>query len=326
MQPSRRRLLQLTASSIAFPSICRVAGAQAAWPSRPVRIVIGYPPGGTSDIVARMIGQWLSERLGQPFIIENRTGAGTNIATEAVVNSAPDGHTLLYVTTANAMNTTLYDKLTFNFIRDIVPVASLVRIPLVMVVHPSFPAKTVPEFIAYAKSNPGKVTMASAGIGGPQHIAGELFKMLTSVDMLHVPYRGSGPALTDLITDRVNVMFDTLPTSLEFIKTEKLRPLAVTTIDRVDVLPHVPPVSDVLPGFEASAWTGIGAPKGTPADIVNRLNAEINEALASPKIRSALAGLSFAVFTGTPAQFGAHIAIETEKWGKGVKFSGVKAE
>jgi tripartite-type tricarboxylate transporter receptor subunit TctC len=325
MKLLRRRFLQLAAGAAALPPASRFAWAQT-YPTRPVHIVIGYPAGGAADILARLMGQWLSERLGQPFIIENRPGAGTNIATEAVAKAPPDGYTLLLVTTANAMNATLYDKLNFNFIRDIAPVASIVRVPQVMEVNPSVPAKTVPEFIVYAKANPGKLNMASAGSGGPQHVAGELFKMMTGVDMLHVPYRGSGPALNDLISDRVQVMFDTLPSSIEFIKVGKLRPLAVTTPMRLEVLPDVPTVGDFLPGYEASAWQGVGAPKNTPADIVEKLNTEINAALADPKMKARLADLSCLVLAGSPAEFGKVIAEETDKWAKVVKFAGIKPD
>jgi tripartite-type tricarboxylate transporter receptor subunit TctC len=325
MKLLRRRFLQLAAGAAALPPASRFAWAQT-YPTRPVHIVIGYPAGGAADILARLMGQWLSERLGQPFIIENRPGAGTNIATEAVAKAPPDGYTLLLVTTANAMNATLYDKLNFNFIRDIAPVASIVRVPQVMEVNPSVPAKTVPEFIVYAKANPGKLNMASAGSGGPQHVAGELFKMMTGVDMLHVPYRGSGPALNDLISDRVQVMFDTLPSSIEFIKVGKLRPLAVTTPMRLEVLPDVPTVGDFLPGYEASAWQGVGAPKNTPADIVEKLNTEINAALADPKMKARLADLSCLVLAGSPAEFEKLIAEETDKWAKVVKFAGIKPD
>jgi tripartite-type tricarboxylate transporter receptor subunit TctC len=325
MKVPRRHFLRLAAGAAAAPAVVRIAAAQA-YPSRPVHIVVGYPAGGASDVLARVIGQWLSDRLGQPFIIDNRPGAGTNIATEAVAKSPPDGYTLLFITTANAMNATLYDRLNFNFIRDIAPAASLAFVPMVMEVNPSVPARSVPEFIAYAKANPDKIIMASAGNGGPQHVAGELFKMMTGVKMLHVPYRGSGPALTDLITDRVHVMFDLLPTSLEFIRAGRLVPLAVTTTARLEALPQVPPLADFLPGYEASAWQGLGAPRDTPPEIIEKLNTEANKGLADPKIRSTLVSMSNTAFAGTPAQFAKHIADETEKWAKVVKFASVKGE
>jgi tripartite-type tricarboxylate transporter receptor subunit TctC len=278
------------------------------------------------DIAARLIGQWLSERLSQQFIIENRPGAGTNIGTEAVVRAPADGHTLLVVSVANTVNATLYERLSFNFIRDITPVGGLIRGPLVMEVHPSVPAKTVPEFIAYAKANPGKISIAVGGNGGPPHLSGELFKMMTGIDMVHVPYRGGAPALTDLVGGQVHVMFDNLSTSLEFIKAGKVRPLALTSAARLEVLPELPTLSEFLPGFEVGSWFGIGAPKATPVDIVDKLNKEINAGLADPKMKAQIADLSSVPLPMTPVEFGKLIDGETEKWGKVVKFAGMKPE
>jgi tripartite-type tricarboxylate transporter receptor subunit TctC len=325
MRIPRRKFLRLAASTVAMPAVARVALAES-YPSRPVHLIIGYTPGGSADMTARFTGQWLSERLGQQFIIESRPGAGTNLATEAVVNAPPDGYTLLLVAPANAINATLYAKLNFDFMRDIVPVAGLIRFPDVMEVNPSVPAKTVPEFIAYAKANPGKLNMASSGLGSTIHVAGELFKMMAGVDMVHVPYRGGAPALVDMISGRDQVMFDNLPTSIEFIKAGKLRPLAVTTAARSEVFPDLPTVGDFVPGYEASAWYGIGAPKGTPAEIVTRLNKEINASLAEPKAKAQLAELGASLLMGSPADFGKLVADETEKWGKVIKFAGIKAE
>ena len=296
------------------------------YPTRPVRLIIGYPPGGSADITARLLGQWLSERLGQPFVIESRPGASTNIATEAVVRAPPDGYTLLLVAPANAINATLYEKLNFNFISDIAPVAGIIRFPNVMVVNPSVPAKTVPEFIAYAKANPGRLNMASSGNGSTIHVSGELFKMMTGVNMIHVPYRGGAPALTDMISGQVQVMFDNVPTSIEFIRAGKLRALAVTTATRSEVLPDLPTVADFVPGYEASAWYGVGVPKGTPDDIIDKLNKEINAILAEPKAKARLADLGASLLAGSPADFGKLVADETEKWGKVVKFSGAKPD
>jgi tripartite-type tricarboxylate transporter receptor subunit TctC len=321
----RRRFLHLAARAAALPALPRIAWAQT-YPTRPVHLIVGTVAGATPDIDARIIGQWLSERLGQPFVIENRPGAGTNIATELVVRARPDGHALLLITTANAINATLYDNLNFNFIRDIAPVASLVRTPLVMEVNPLVPAKTVPEFIAYANANPGKINMASAGNGTPQHVSGELFKMMAGVKLLHVPYRSTGPALVDLLGGQVQVMFDTVPASIEFIRAGKLRPLAVTTATRLEVLPGVPAVGEFVPGYEASAWQGIGAPKSTPAEIIERLNTHINAGLADPKMKARLADLGAIPIPMTPADFGKLIADETEKWGKAVQFSGAKPD
>jgi tripartite-type tricarboxylate transporter receptor subunit TctC len=296
------------------------------YPTRPVRLIIGYPPGGSADITARLLGQWLSERLGQPFVIESRPGASTNIATEAVARAPPDGYTLLLVAPANAINATLYEKLNFNFISDIAPVAGIIRFPNVMVVNPLVPAKTVPEFIAYAKANPGRLNMASSGNGSTIHVSGELFKMMTGVNMVHVPYRGGAPALTDMISGQVQVMFDNVPTSIEFIRAGKLRALAVTTATRSEVLPDLPTVADFVPGYEASAWYGVGVPKGTPDDIIDKLNKEINAILAEPKPKARLADLGASLLAGSSADFGKLVADETEKWGKVVKFSGAKPD
>ncbi len=291
-----------------------------------VRLIVGFAPGGTTDITARLIGQWLSERLGQQFLIENRTGAATNIATEAVVRAPADGYTLLLVTASNAINATLYDKLGFNFIRDIAPVAGIIRYPLVMQVNPSFPAKTVPEFISHAKSNPGKVSYGSGGIGTSIHVASELFKMMAGIDMIHVPYRGGAPAMTDLMGGQIQVVFNPVPESMEHIKAGKLRPLAVTGATRSEALPDVPTVGDFVPGFEASALQGIGAPKDTPAEIVEKLNKEINAGLADPKLKARFADLGATVFVVSPADFGKFVADETEKWAEVIKFAGAKAE
>jgi tripartite-type tricarboxylate transporter receptor subunit TctC len=323
MKIPRRRFLHLAAGAAAFPAYSRIARAQA-YPSRPVRIVVGFPPGGGGDIVARLTGQWLSERIGQPFIIENRPGAGSNIATEAVVRAAPDGYTLLLATTPNAVNATLYEKLPFNFIRDIAPIASISRVPLVMVVNASFPAKTVPEFIAYAKANPGKINMASAGNGVTDHMSGELFKMMTSVNMLHVPYRGAAPALTDLLGGQVQVSFASMPAAIQYITAGKLRALAVTTATRSEVLPEVPTVGEFVAGYEASVWYGVGAPKNTPAEIIGKLNKEMNAALADPRIKPRFADLGGIPMPMTPTDFGKLIADETEKWGKVIRTANIK--
>ncbi|HEY2227925.1 MAG TPA: tripartite tricarboxylate transporter substrate binding protein [Xanthobacteraceae bacterium] len=296
------------------------------YPTRPVHVVVGYPAGGTVDILARLLGQYLSERFGQQFIIDNRSGAGNNIGTEVVVTAPADGYTLLLVNPANGINATLYEKLPFNFIRDIAPVAGIVRVPNVMEVNPAVPAKSVTEFITYAKANPGKVNMASSGNGTSIHVSGELFKMMTGVDMLHVPYRGSAPALTDLMGGQVQVLFDNMPSSIEYLKAGKLRPLAVTTAARSDALPGVPTVAETVPGYEASAWFGLGAPKGTPAEIVDKLNAAVNAGLADPKLKARLADLGGTMLVGTPADFGKLIAEETEKWAKVVKFSGARPD
>jgi tripartite-type tricarboxylate transporter receptor subunit TctC len=296
------------------------------YPTRPVHVIVGYPAGGTTDILARLVGQYLSERLGQQFIIDNRSGAGNNIGTEAVVSAAPDGYTLLLVNPANAINATLYEKLPFNFVRDIVPVAGIIRVPNVMEVNPAVPAKTVAEFIAYTKANPGKVNMASSGNGTSIHVSGELFKMMAHVDMLHVPYRGSAPALTDLMGGQVQVLFDNMPSSIEYLKAGRLRPLAVTTAARSDALPGVPTVAETVPGYEASAWFGLGAPKGTPAEIVDKLNAAVNAGLADPKLKARLADLGGTMLVGPPGDFGRLVVEETEKWAKVVKFSGARPD
>jgi tripartite-type tricarboxylate transporter receptor subunit TctC len=325
MSLPRRRFLQLTAGAAALPLVSRVAGAEA-YPTRPVRIIVGFASGGSQDIIARLLGQSLSERLGQQFIVENRPGGGGNIGAEAVVRAPPDGYTLLLVGSPNMINATLYEKLSFNFIRDIAPVASIDRVPLVMEVNRAFPARSVPEFIAYAKANPGKINMASAGTGTGLHVAGELFKMMAGVDMIHVPYRSAGPALTDLIGGQVQVMFDGLPASIEHVRAGRLRALAVTTATRLEALPYIPTVGDFVPGYEASGVNGVGAPKNTPAQIVDRLNKEINAALAEPKMKAQLADLGLTVLTGSPADFGKLIAEETDKWAQVVKFSGAKPD
>ncbi len=325
MRLNRRQFLHLAAGAAALSGVPRVVRAQA-YPSRPVRIIVGFPAGGAVDITARLIGQWLSERLGQPFVVENRPGAGGNIGTEAVVKAPPDGYTLLQCGPVNTINTTLYDKLNFNFIRDIAPVAGIARVPLVMVVNPSVLARTVPEFINYVKANPGRISMASAGNGTPQHVSGELFKMMAGVDMLHVPYRGSAPALIDLLGGQVQVMIDALPSSIEHIRTGKLRPLAVTTATRSAVLPDLPTLSNFVPGYESSSWYGIGAPKSTPAEIVTTLNKEINAGLADPKIKTRLADLGAIALSGSPADFGKLIAEETEKWHKVIRAANIKVE
>jgi tripartite-type tricarboxylate transporter receptor subunit TctC len=325
MKIARRRFLRLATVAAALPAASRLATAQA-YPARPVRLVVGFPAGGSADIVARLIAQWLSERLGQPFVIENRPGAGSNIGTEAVVRAPPDGYTLLMVSAANVTNASLYDNLNFNFIRDIAPVAFIDRVANVLEVNPSVPANTVPEFIAYAKANPGKINMASGGIGSSQHVAGELFKLMTGVDLVHVPYRGVAPALTDLLGGQVQVLFDTVPASIAHIRAGKLRALAVTTATRSQALPDVPTVGDVVPGYEASSIHGIAAPRGTPVEIIDRLNKEVNAALADPKFEARIADIGGIVQVGSPADFGKIIAEETEKWAKVVRFSGAKAE
>jgi tripartite-type tricarboxylate transporter receptor subunit TctC len=325
----RRRFLRLVLSLggviAALACVSQMAGAQT-YPARSVRLIVGFTPGGPTDILARLMGQWLSERLGQPFVIENRPGAGSNIGTEAAVNAPPDGYTLLVVSTSGAVSATFYDKLNFNLIRDIAPVAGISRVPLVMVVHPSVPAKTVPEFIAYAKENPGKINMASVGNGTTPHMAGELFKMMAGVDMLHVPYRGAAPALTDLIGGRAQVMFEGMPTLVEHIRAGKLRALAVTPATRSPVLPGVPTVSEFLPGYEASVWFGVGAPRNTPADIVETLNREVNAGLADPRLNARLGELGGTALAGAAAEFGKLIAEDTEKWGKVVRAANMRPE
>jgi tripartite-type tricarboxylate transporter receptor subunit TctC len=324
MKLARRRFLQrLAAGAAALSAVARIARAQS-YPARPVRIVVGFAAGGTGDILVRLIGQRLSERLGQTFVVDNRPGGGGNISTEVVVRAPPDGYTLLQVGTSHAINTTLY-KLDFDLIRDIVPVAGIARAHLVMLVHPSFPARTVPEFIAHAKANPGKINMASAGSGSSPRLAGELFKLMTGIDMVHVPYRGGAPAMSDLIAGQVQVMFSNLP-AVEYIRAGKLRALAVTTATRSDELAEVPTVGEFVPGYEASAWYGIGAPKGTPAEIVETLNKETNAALADPMIKARLADFGGRALVGSPADFGRLIVEETEKWAKVVKFANIKVE
>jgi tripartite-type tricarboxylate transporter receptor subunit TctC len=303
----------------------RIARAQA-YPTRPVRLIVPLAAGGATDIVARLMGQWLSERLGQPFVIDNRPGAGGNLGTETVVKARPDGYTILMASTTNAINATLYDKLSFNFIRDIAPVATISRNTLVMAVHPSLPAKTVPEFIAYAKANPRKLNMASPGNGSPNHVSGELFKMMTGVDMVHVPYRSGGPALTDLLGGQMQVMFPAIVSSIEYIRADRLRALAVTAATRSDELPDIPTVAEFVPGYEASNWFGVGAPKATPAEIVEKLNEEINAGLADPKIKARLAELAAMVLAGSPADFGKLIAEDTVNWAKVIKSAGIKPE
>jgi tripartite-type tricarboxylate transporter receptor subunit TctC len=325
MKLPRRQFLHLAAGAAALPALPRVARAQA-YPLRPVRIIVGAAPSGTYDIMARLIGQWLSERLGQQFVIENRPGAGTTIGTEAVVKAPPDGYTLLLVGAAAATSALLYDKLNFNLIRDIAPVAAISREPHILAVNPSVPARTVPEFIAYAKGSPGKISMASGGIGTVGHLSGELFKMMTGVNLVHVPYRGLGPALTDLLGGQVQVTFASTAPSIEHIRAGKLRALAATSATRSEMLPDVPTVAEFVPGYEASTWSGVGAPKGTPAEIIEKLNKEINAALADPKIKARLADLASAPLVGSAADFGKLIADETEKWGTVIRALNIKAE
>jgi tripartite-type tricarboxylate transporter receptor subunit TctC len=324
MKLPRRNFLRLAAGAAALPAASRIAWAQA-YPTRPVRIIVGFAAGGPADILARLMGQWLSERLGQPFVIENRPGGGGNIGTEAVVKAPPDGYTLLLAATATAINATLYEKLNFNFIRDIAPVAAISRYTFVMVVHPSMPTKTVPEFIAYAKANPGKINMASGGIAA-LHVFGELFKMMTGVNLVHVPYRGQAPALADLLAAQVQVMFPAISSTIEYVRSGKLRALAVTTATRSDELPHIPTVAEFVPGYEASSWYGVGAPKATPAEIVEKLNKEINAALADPKLKAKLADLGGDVLVLSTSDFGKLIADETEKWGNVIRALNIKAE
>src|SRR5262245_29471562 len=323
--PHRRQFLHLAAGAAALPAASRVGWAQA-YPSRPVRIIIGFAPGGVVEIVARLIGQGVPEVLGQPFTIESRPGAASNIATEAVVRAPPDGYTLLLVTAANVINTTSYEKLNFNFLRDIAPIASIIRHPFVMLVHPSVPAKSVPAFIAYAKSNPGRLTIASGCLGATTHLAGELFKVMTGVDTVHVPYRGLAASFTDLLGGQVQVTFASVTSSIAYIEAGKLRALAVTGATRSDALPDIPTVAEFVPGYEASIWVGVGAPKATPAEIVDKLNREINAGLAQPKISARLADIGGVLLSGSPAEFGKFLADETEKWAKVIKFVGVKAD
>jgi tripartite-type tricarboxylate transporter receptor subunit TctC len=325
MKLPRRNFLHLAASVAALPAVSRIARAQA-YPSRPVRLIVPLAPGGATDIVARLMGQWLSERLGQPFVIENRPGGGGNIGTEAVVRAPADGYTLLMVGPTQAINATLYEKLNFNFLRDIAPIAGIIVVPNVMVVNPSSPARTVPEFIAYAKANAGRLNFASAGVGSSQHVSGELFKMMTGADMLHVPYRSGGPALTDLLGGQVQVMFPATVASIEYIRAGRLRALAVTTRARWEGLPDIPTVAEFVPGYEASGWVGIGAPKNTPVEIIEKLNREIDVGLADPKLNASLADLGGTVLPGSPSDFDKFIVDETEKWAKVIQFAGIKPE
>jgi len=324
MKLPRRRFLHLAAGAAALPALSRVARAQT-YPTRPVRVIVGFAPGGAPDIVARLLGPTLSERLGQSVYVENRTGAGSNIATEAVVNAEPDGYTLLLVSPPNFVNAALYDKLNYNFIRDIAPVAALIRVPNLMEVHPSVPAKTVPEFVAYAKANPDKLNMASGGIGTSVHMAGELFKMMTGVRMPHVPYRGVGAAYPDLLAGQVQVMFDSTPGSIEFIRSRRLRALGLAALTRSPVLPELPTIAEFVPGYESSALHGVGAPRNMPPEIIERLNREINAALTEPTIRARLVDMGATLLGGTPADFGKLFVGETEKWARVVKFAGIKA-
>jgi tripartite-type tricarboxylate transporter receptor subunit TctC len=321
----RRQFLRLTAVATALPAMARIAIAQT-YPSRPVRLIVGFAPGGGNDIVARLMGRWLQERLGQPFVVDNRPGAGTNIATEAVVRAAPDGHTLLLAGIPNATNATLYRDLKFNFIRDTVPVVGIMRIPNVMLVNPSFPAKSVPELIAYAKANPAKVNMASAGIGSGSHLAGELFKMIAGINLVHVPYRGNGPALTALLGAQVDLLFASPPSSIEYVKTDKLRGLGVTSAKRSEALPDLPTVGDFVPGYEMSAWYGLVAPKGTPAEAIDNINKEVNAGLVDAGMKAGVADEGGIPIGGSAADFGKLIAEETEKWGKVVLAANLKPE
>jgi tripartite-type tricarboxylate transporter receptor subunit TctC len=325
MHFSRRLFLRLAAGIAALSASSRITQAQA-YPSRPVRLIVGLAAGGGQDIVARLMGQWLSDRLGRQFIIENRPGASGNLALEAVASAAPDGYTLALLGVNNASNASLYNKPGFEFLRDIAPVAGIMRVPLVMVVHPSFPATTVPEFIAYAKANPGKINMGSGGNGTSIHVSGELFKLMTGVEMLHVPYRGGALALRDLVGGQIQVMFDTMPECIELVRAGTLRPLAVTTATRSLVLPNLPAIGDFLPGYESSAWYGVGAPRNIPAEIVDMLNQEVNTGLADPKLKARLADLGGTVIAGSPGDFAKFVADDAEKWAKVVKFAGVKAE
>ena len=321
----RRRLLHLAAGAAAWPVLPRMARAQA-YPSRPVRLVVQVPAGGSPDIIARLIAEWLADRLGQPFVVDNRPGASGNIGTEAVVRAPADGYTLLLAMSANAINESVFDNLRFNFMRDTAPVASIARIPLVMEVHPSVPAKTIPEFIAYAKANPGKINMASAGTASPLHVAGELFKMMAGVNLVHVPYRGEAVAMPDLLSGQVQLIFGVVPSALAYIKSGQLRALGVTTSNRLDVLPDVPALEEFLPGYEASGWFGIAAPAATPPEIVGRLNTEINAAIADPKMKERLAVLGCLAFASSPAEFAKFVAADTEKWARVVRAAGIKAQ
>jgi tripartite-type tricarboxylate transporter receptor subunit TctC len=323
--PHRRHFLHLAAGAAVLTTLSQIAHAQS-YPNRPVRLVVGFAPGGGNDITARLMGQWLSERLGQPFVIENRPGAGTNVATEAVVNAVPDGYTILFVAPSAAINATLYEKLNFNFIRDLAPIAGIMRIPNVMVVNPSVPARTVPEFIAYAKANPGKINVASPGVGTSVHLSAELFKMMAGVDMVHVAYKGSAPSLTDLLGGQVQVSFATMTAAIEFIRTGKLRALAVTTATRSPALPEVPTVGEFVPGYEVSTWYGLCARMGTPAEVIDKINKEINAGLTDPAMKARLADLGGVTIAGSPGDFGRLIADETEKWAKVIRAANIKPE
>ena len=325
MKLARRTFVYLALGAAVLPLVPRNASGQI-YPTRPVRLICAFPAGGPNDTLARLIGQWLSERLGRPFVVENRPGAATNIATEAVVRAPPDGYTLLLVAQVNAINVTLYERLNFNFIRDIAAVAGIMRVPSILQVNPSVPVHTVPEFIAYAKANPGRLNMASAGNGTSSHLSGELFKIMTGVDILHVPYRGAAAALTDLIAARVQVYFDLMPNSIAHVRSGKVRPLAITTTTRSGALPDLPSVGDFVPGYEVNTWFGVGAPRGTPADIVDKLNEEINAALADPQMKARLAELGGTVLAGTPADFEKLIADETEKWARVIRAANIKPD
>jgi tripartite-type tricarboxylate transporter receptor subunit TctC len=324
MKLPRRRFLHLAAGAAALPALSWIARAQA-YPSRPVRLIVPAPPGGADDLVGRLVGRWLSDRLGQPFVVDNRAGAGTIIGTEAVVKAPPDGYTLLLVNSTSAINATLYDKLNFNFIQDIAPVAGVIRLPVVVVVNPSFPPKTIPEFIAYAKANPGKINFASAGNGGTGHVACELFKMMTAIELTHIPYRGGAPALTDLLGGQVHVFFGLASSSIEHIRAGTLRALAVTTATRSDALPNIPTVGEFIPGYEASGWQGVGAPKNTPPDLIDKLNREINAGLADPALKARLAEFTGVMLAGSSAEFGKLIAEDAEKWAKVIRAANIKA-
>jgi tripartite-type tricarboxylate transporter receptor subunit TctC len=319
----RRSFLHLAVSAATLPVLPRVAWAQT-YPTRPIRFVVGFPPGGSTDLFARLMGQWLSERLGQPLIIDNRAGAGSNLGAEIVVRAPPDGYTLLEFTSVNSFNTALYDNLNFDILRDITPVASISLGIGVLVVHPSFSARTLPEFIAYAKANPGKLNMASGGVGSPQHVYGELFKSMTGVNMLHVPYRGGAAALADLLAGQVSVIFDTISTSIEYIRAGQLRALAVTSSNRSEVLPNVPAIAEYVPGYEAVGWQGIGAPKNTPAEVVDKLNREVNNGLAEPRMRARIADLGYSAFASSPGEFSKFVAEYTDKWAKVIRAANIK--
>ncbi len=325
MNSSRRQFFRLSAGAIAAPTIVLCARADA-YPSRPVRLLSGFAPAGGNDIIARLMGQWLTERLGQTFVVENRPGAGTNIAAEIVINSPPDGYTLFVTNPSNAINATLYEKLNFNFMRDMLPVAGIAQAPSMLAISSSVPAKTVADFIGYAKANPGRISMGSAGVGSTGHLAGELFKMMAGINLIHVPYRGNAPALTDLIAGQIEVLFPSVGSSIEYVKSGKLRALAVTSASRSDVVPDLPTVAETLPGYQAASFYGIGAPRNTPAEVVQVLNGAVNAGLADPKLKARLTELGYVPLPGRPAAFGKLIADETEKWGKVIRAAGIKAE